>query len=102
MKSACGLVRFATLVLYFVACLHLSQVRTPRPDGRASGERASDDSCIRPVWNCTAAKTRALEREWSRYRDQQGHDLYGKSQLFENLDRDDNECSCERSTMTPP
>jgi len=40
------------------------------------------------------AKTKALEREWSRYRDEQGLDLYGKSLLFESLSRETNEYRC--------
>ena len=46
------------------------------------------------------AKTKALEREWSRYRHEQGLDLYGKSLLFVNLDRETNECRCKPSTTT--
>ena len=46
------------------------------------------------------AKTKALERAWSRYREEQGLDLYGKSLLFENLTRETNECRCKPSTTT--
>jgi len=46
------------------------------------------------------AKTKALEREWSRYRDQQGLDLYGKSLMFENLARETNECRCKPGATT--
>jgi hypothetical protein len=46
------------------------------------------------------AKTKALEQEWSRYREEQGLDLYGKSLLFESLARETNECRCQRSTAT--
>ena len=46
------------------------------------------------------AKTKALEREWSRYREEQGLDLYGKSLLFESLARETNECRCKSSTTT--
>jgi len=46
------------------------------------------------------AKTKALEREWSRDRHEQGLDLYGKSLLFVNLDRETNECRCKPSTTT--
>ena len=42
------------------------------------------------------AKTKALEREWAKYRDQHGLDLYGKSLL----ERDHGESCCERSTTT--
>jgi hypothetical protein len=48
------------------------------------------------------AKTKALEREWSRYRDQQGLDLYGKSLVFENPARETNECRCEPGATTLP
>ena len=46
------------------------------------------------------AKTKALEREWSRYREEQGLDLYGKSLLFESLARETNECRCKPTTTT--
>ena len=46
------------------------------------------------------AKTKALEREWSRYREEQGLDLYGKSLLFESLAHETNECRCKSSTTT--
>jgi hypothetical protein len=46
------------------------------------------------------AKTKALEREWSRYRDEQGLDLYGKSLVFENLARESNKCRCKPRTTT--
>jgi len=45
-------------------------------------------------------KTKALEREWSWYRDQHGVDLYGKSLLFENLVSETNECRCKSGTTT--
>jgi len=48
------------------------------------------------------AKTKALEREWSRYHDQQGLDLYGKSLVFENLARETNECRCKPGATTLP
>ena len=48
------------------------------------------------------ANTKALEREWSRYRDQQGLDLYGKSLVFENLARETNECRCKPGATTLP
>jgi hypothetical protein len=48
------------------------------------------------------AKTKALERQWSRYRDQQGLDLYGKSLVFENLASETNECRCEPGATTLP
>jgi len=44
------------------------------------------------------AKTKALEREWSRYRDVHCLDLYGKSIL----EHGESECCCERSTTTSP
>jgi len=50
----------------------------------------------------TPATTKALEREWSRYRDQQGMDLYGKSLVFENLARETNECRCKPDVTTLP
>ena len=46
------------------------------------------------------AKTKVLEREWSRYREEQGLDLYGKSLLFESLARETNECRCKPTTTT--
>jgi len=48
------------------------------------------------------AKTKALEREWSRYHDQQGLDLYGKGLVFEKLARETNECRCKPSSATLP
>ena len=51
---------------------------------------------------CPPAKTKALEREWSRYRHEQGLDLYGKSLLLENLARETNECRCKPGATTLP
>jgi hypothetical protein len=48
------------------------------------------------------AKTKALEREWSRYRHEQGLDLYGKSQQFENVARETNEFQCKPGATTLP
>ena len=48
------------------------------------------------------AKIKALERQWSKYRDQQGLDLYGKSLLLEDLADETDECRCKPSTSTLP
>jgi hypothetical protein len=44
----------------------------------------------------TPAKTKTLEREWAKYRDQHGLDFYGKSLL----ERHQGESCCEPSTTT--
>jgi len=48
------------------------------------------------------AKIKALERQWSKYRDQQGLDLYGRSLLLEDLADETDECRCKPSTSTLP
>jgi hypothetical protein len=47
---------------------------------------SSDDSYTQPVGYCAASEHKALKQKWSRYRDQQRLDFYGKSLLFGKLD----------------
>jgi hypothetical protein len=49
-----------------------------------------------------SAKTKALEREWSKYRHEQGLDLYGKSLLLEDVSRENDECRCKPGATTLP
>jgi len=67
--------------------------------GRVAAPRVSVRAMILALGRfgiATPAKIKRLEREWAKYRDQEGLDLYGKSLL----DPHQGGSCCERSTPT--